>query len=578
MQIPIVHFNDVLDGEPSSAVALERTGELDLAPVRAAQQQWVSTSVRERLRVIKNFRHALATRSTELVRALRPAGETEAAEILSAQIIPLAEACRFLEREAEKILAPNRRPHGSVPLWLRDTRAEVHREPCGVVLVVAPSNYPVFLPGVVLVQALAAGNAVLLKPAPGGGAAADALLKLLHAAELPVALVTKLDEHAGAVHDALAAGVDKVVFTGSAATGQKILHACAQQLVPATMELSGCDAMFVRADADVPLAARALHFGLRLNRGATCIAPRRVFVHESRAAEFEAECLHCFAEGPTWTQPGAGSNPKPNSRTDEGPVPLTPALSLGERENGIQPHQNLARPFIRTLNDCLPLPEGEGRGKGKRDSTSPKNLSSNQAGAEFLSIAKLVIEATAQGARVLIGKVNSLGEVTLPLLVIDAKPGLRLLREDHFSAVAAVVRVSSDRDALAANDECPYALGASVFSVDEGAARAFAARINAGSVVINDLIAPTADPRLPFGGRQQSGFGVTRGAEGLLDLTVPKVVSTRRGHWRPHYAAPRDGDAEFFTHFLSLTHAPKWSTRLKSALALFRAARQRRKS
>ena len=199
MQIPIVHFNDVLDGEPPSALAPEQKGEPDLAPVRAAQQQWASTSLRERLRVIRNFRHALASRSTELVRALRPASETEAAEILSAQIIPLAEACKFLEREAEKILAPNRRPRGSVPLWLRDTRAEVHREPCGGVLVVAPSNYPVFLPGVVLVQALAAGNAVLLKPAPGGGAAMDALLDLLRVAELPAALVTKLDESAEAV-------------------------------------------------------------------------------------------------------------------------------------------------------------------------------------------------------------------------------------------------------------------------------------------------------------------------------------------------------------------------------------------
>jgi len=499
MQIPIVHFNEVLDGEPPSALAAVRVAAPDLGPVRAAQQQWAATPVRERLRRIKNFRHALATHATELVRALQPSSETAAVEILSAQILPLAEACKFLEHEAEKILAPARRPRGPIPLWLRDTRAQVHREPCGVVLVVAPSNYPIFLPGVVLVQALAAGNAVLLKPAPGGSAAVDALLNLLRAAELPGALVTKLDEHASAVHAALTAGVDKVVFTGSAATGQKILHACAQHLVPATMELSGCDAMFVRADADVPLAARALHFGLRLNRGATCIAPRRVFVHESRAAEFEAECLHCFAEGSSW--PASGEK-----------------------------------------------------------------------------VAALVAEASAQGARVLIGKVNHLGEATLPLLITDAQPGLRLLREDHFSAVAAVVRVSSDRDALAANEECPYALGASVFSVDEVDARAFAARINAGSVVINDLIAPTADPRLPFGGRQQSGFGVTRGAEGLLDLTVPKVVITRRGHWRPHYAAPRDGDAEFFTQFLSLTHAPKWSTRLKSALALIRAARQRRKS
>lgn len=498
MQIPIVHFNGVLDGEPLSALVTEPVESIDLAPVRAAQQRWAVTPLRERLLVIKRIRHTIASRATELVRALKPANEIESAEILSAQIIPLADACRFLEREAEKILKAGRHPTGSVPLWLRDTRAEVHREPFGVVLVIAPSNYPVYLPGVLLMQALAAGNAVLIKPAPGGGAAVNALLNLLRAAEVPEALVLKLDERASAVHSTLEAGVNKVVFTGSAVTGQKILHACAEHLVPTTMELSGCDAMFVRADADVPLAARALHFGLRLNRGATCIAPRRVFVHKSRVAEFEAECLHCFAEGPSWSSA----------------------------------NENLAR---------------------------------------------LIVEAAAQGARVLTGEVNHLGQVTLPLLLADAKPGLRLLREDHFSSVAAVVSVRDDDEALAANDQCPYALGASVFSVDESAARSFAARVNAGSVVINDVIVPTADPRLPFGGRKHSGFGVTRGAEGLLELTVPKVVITRRGNWRPHYEAPRAGDADFFTQFLTLAHAPKWSTRLKSALALIRATRQRRK-
>ena len=536
MKIPITFFDDVQEDEPPPAFATERVADLDLAPVRAAQLRWAATPVHERLCVVKKFRHALAARSPELVRALQPASKTGAAEIISAQIIPLAEACKFLEREAEKILRANRRPRGPIPLWLRDTRAEVHREPCGIVLVVAPSNYPIFLPGVVLVQALAAGNAVLLKPAPGGGAAVDALLNLLRTAELPAALVLKLDESARAVHDALAAGVDKVVFTGSAATGQKILHACAQHLVPATMELSGCDAMFVRADADVPLAARALHFGLRLNRGATCIAPRRVFVHESRAAEFEAECRHLFSESETWLS--HSTNGEPPSRSGA-------AVPAGVLQPG--------RPQDDGRRDACPTTE-----------VPPL-------------VAQLVVEAASQGARVLTGEVNHLGEVTLPLLVTDARPGMRLLREDHFSSVAAVVRVRDDDDALAANDECPYALGASVFSVDEAAARSFAARINAGSVVINDLIVPTADPRLPFGGRQQSGFGVTRGAEGLLDLTVPKVIITRRGNWRPHQAAPRHGDAEFFQQFLTLTHAAKWAARWRAALALFRAARQRSK-
>jgi hypothetical protein len=81
-----------------------------------------------------------------------------------------------------------------------------------------------------------------------------------------------------------------------------------------------------------------------------------------------------------------------------------------------------------------------------------------------------------------------------------------------------------------------------------------AARVNAGSVVINDVIVPTADPRLPFGGRGESGFGVTRGAEGLLEMTVVKTISVRRGWFRPHLAPPRESDARRFAGMIRLLH------------------------
>ena len=206
------------------------------------------------------------------------------------------------------------------------------------------------------------------------------------------------------------------------------------------------------------------------------------------------------------------------------------------------------------------------------------SLASAPACSSSPNLASLIVEAATESARVLVGEVDHHGQITLPLLIADATPHMRLLREDHFSSVAAIVCVRDDDAALAANDECPYALGASVFSVDEAGARTFAARVNAGGVVINDVIVPTADPRLPFGGRKQSGFGVTRGAEGLLELTVPKVITTRRGSWRPHHDAPREDDAELFAKFLSFTHAPDWGAKLKAALALARAALNRRKS
>ena len=89
-------------------------------------------------------------------------------------------------------------------------------------------------------------------------------------------------------------------------------------------------------------------------------------------------------------------------------------------------------------------------------------------------------------------------------------------------------------------------------------------------MVVNDVIVPTADPRLPFGGRGESGFGVTRGAEGLLDLTVPKVVAVRRGRRLPHLEDPHPADADLFRAYLALAHGGGLRTRLRGAMDLAR--------
>lgn len=469
--------------------------------MRTVQKRWSAEPVNTRLRTIKSLRHAIARNSATLVRAMKPRDAAHEAEMLSSQIIPLADACLFLEREAENLLRP-RKPPGRAPFWLAGTRTVVLRESRGIVLVIAPSNYPLFLPGVTILQALAAGNAVAIKPAPECGAVMEALLTLLHDAGLHRDLATLLDEDGTAVYAALACGVDKLVFTGSARNGREILKACGSELLPATAELSGSDAMFVRIDADVKMAARALMFGLRLNRGATCIAPRRVFVHRSRADEFESECLLVAARSERWQ--------------------LRPA--------------------------------------------------------ESARVAALIVEAAAGNGRLILGDVDHLGGVIAPLIVANAEPGMRLLREDHFGPAAAIVPVASDDEAVSANEQCPYALGASIFSADKTEADALARRINAGVVTINDVIAPTADPRLPFGGRKHSGFGVTRGAEGLLDMTVPKVLIVRNGRWRPHLEETRDSDAGLLGHLLTLGHAAEWHRRIRSVIALFRIGRKRRQS
>lgn len=459
---------------------------------RTAQPGWARRDLRQRLRVVRGCRDALARGAGELA-ALVVDSLRQTNDVLASEVLPLADACRFLERHAEHILAPELAAGGG-PLWLGRSRVLKRRVPLGVILVVGPGNYPLLLPGVQILQALAAGNAVVVKPAAGGRPVMMRLREMLVGAGLPPAALTVLEEDVDAVRGAVEARVDKVLLTGSAATGRAVLGLLAEQLTPAVMELSGCDAAFVLPGADPGMAARALRFGMTLNGGRTCIAPRRVFVAAAQGAELEAAL--------------AGE--------------LAAAVPVGLQE------------------------------------------------ATRREVESLIDDAHRRGARV-IGGFAPDGRSLQPTLVIGADPGMRALAADVFAPVLTMVAVADMDEALERDRQCPYALGASIFGPDE-AARQLAVRVRAGVVVINDMIVPTADPRVPFGGGGDSGFGVTRGAEGLLELTRSHVVIRRPGRFRPHFDPPPAGLRSLLEGVLQASHARSWRQRITGARSLLRAA------
>jgi acyl-CoA reductase-like NAD-dependent aldehyde dehydrogenase len=476
-----------------------RIGDERLGAARAAQRNWAGTPVGRRLEVVGRLRRRIAACVPDLVAALAGRPGRTAAESLAAEILPLADALRFLEREGGRILAPRRLGRRGRPAWLFGIEAELRREPFGLVLVLAPSNYPLFLAGVHAVQALAAGNAVAVKPAPGCSAPLALLARLLAEAGLPDHLFQLLGEEVDDARTAIESGVDLVVLTGSAGTGRQVLSSLAPSLTPAILELSGNDAMFVLEGADTSLVADALAWGLSLNGGATCIAPRRVFAPRPLAQELQARLAERLPSLPA------------------APVPL-PVRHLLER---------------------------------------------------------LLAEAERAGARIVGRRPSAEDPMVHPLVVLDAHPDLGLLREDVFAPVLSFVPVDGPEEALVLADRCPYALGASVFG-PEAEARSFAARLDVGSVSVNDVIAPTADPRLPFGGRRSSGYGVTRGGEGLLALTRVKTVSVRKGRFRPHYEKPRPGDEDLFTALLHARHAASWRCRASALAVLLRGLAHRK--
>ncbi len=449
------------------------------ARVREAQKEWSSLPVRNRLGVVREVRRRIVRQAVDLASRVRFPQRASVAETLASEVIPLADACRFLERKAEAVLRPRALGRRGLPLWLTGTETTIYREPLGVVLIVGPSNYPLFLPGVQTLQALVAGNCVLIKPGRGGRDAAQALGTMLREAGVCDHGVTVLDESEEAVEAAVEAGVDKVLLTGSADSGRAVLRRLATGITPAVMELSGSDAVFVCEDADLDLVVKALRFGLALNAGASCIAPRRVFVARSLAAALERRLV-----------PVIGSDPR---------FPVTLPPKIAERAT------------------------------------------------------EVVEEALREGARQAAGELPREGRMG-PLVVADATVEMRLLQEDIMAPLLALVPVDSVDRALGPAGRCPYALGAAVFG-SPGRAIALAERIDAGVVVVNDIIIPTADSRAPFGGRKRSGFGDTRGEEGLLELTRSKAVAVRKWGAGYYHLDPFDSnDQKLFSAYINAVH------------------------
>jgi acyl-CoA reductase-like NAD-dependent aldehyde dehydrogenase len=421
--------------------------------------------------------------------------------VLGGEVLPLADACRFLIQRAARVLKPRRVGFWSCPMWLWGQVDRVERRPRGVIGLIGTWNFPIYLNAVPLLQALTAGNGVLWKPSELAPQSALALFDLLQRAGYPPGLIELLPASREAGQQLAETDVDHVLFTGSSATGRKLAETLGRRLVSSTLELSGCDAMFVLEDANPSLAARAAWFGLIANRGQTCIGVRRVFVHRAVRAGF-LEKLE----------------------------PLAASALAVELAQPVQIEQ-----ANRLVKDAL------------------------DGGAAVL------------GSR---GAVSQNGATFRPLVLVDAQPSMALCREASFAPIMGVLTFDKVDDAMHWNSQCSYGLGASIFSGSPDRVADLARSIPAGMVTINDTIYPTAHPGTPFGGRGQSGWGVTQGEEGLLEMTVPQVVSIRRGVFRPHYdlVQRQDDRSLLIEGFLEAGHAPSLWQRIRGIWKLVRSA------
>src|SRR5580658_3865048 len=259
-----------------------------VARARAAQVTWAEIGVRKRIAVLREFQRRLHEKKSEIAEAITREAGKPVAEALTTEVLVVLDAAWFLIDNAYHLLRDEPVPHGNLATKLKS--GWLVREPYGVVGIISPWNYPFSIPATETLAALVAGNAVVLKPSEFTSLVALELRSLLYTAGVPedVFQVVVGDGATGAA--LIRSQIDKLVFTGSAATGKRIAAAAAERLLPVVLELGGKDPMLVLDDADIDVASSAAVWGAFVNAGQACLSVERCYVHHSLYEEFVEAC------------------------------------------------------------------------------------------------------------------------------------------------------------------------------------------------------------------------------------------------------------------------------------------------
>jgi acyl-CoA reductase-like NAD-dependent aldehyde dehydrogenase len=466
----------------SSPASLAPVGEIEVqtaAEVRAAverarkaQPAWAALSFEERGRYLERAVRVILEREDELLDVLVSETGKPRLEALASELVTACDALQFYAKRAKRVLAER-----TIPLHLLKTKKlRIAYKPLGVAGIITPWNFPFLLSLNPSAQALAAGNTVVLKPSEATPFSGRLVEEVFASAGLPEGVFNVVlgDGETGAA--LVDAGVDKISFTGSVATGRKVAEACGRNLVPCTLELGGKDPMIVCADADLERAARGAVYGAFTNSGHVCTSTERVYVVEEVAEEFTRLCV----------EQTAGLRQGSEGEFDVGSIIWPPQLDV------IESH----------VRDAVE--------KGARVLTGGRR-NPNEAGLFYE-----------------------------PTILIDVNHGMAIMRDETFGPVLPIMRVSDEDEALRLANDSRYGLNANVWTRNKHKGTEMARAIESGCVVVNDCMVTYGVPESPFGGVKESGIGRVNGELGLKGFCQSQsIVIDRLGgkselFWYPY--------------------------------------------
>jgi acyl-CoA reductase-like NAD-dependent aldehyde dehydrogenase len=468
----------------------EQVAELARA-ARAAQPAWEALGFEGRARILRRAQKWLVDNAQRVIATIVAETGKTYEDAQFADYLYGVSAFGFWAKNAEGYLA-DERVKTATPT-LKGKRLVLRHRPLGLVGVIGPWNYPLTNSFGDAIPALAAGNAVILKPSEITPLTSGLIAEGLRASGLPEGVFTVATGR-GATGQALVDEVDMIMFTGSTQTGRKVMERAARTLTPVSLELGGKDPMIVLADADLERAANHAVYYSMFNCGQTCISVERVYVEAPVYDDFVARATEKARGLRNEASTGPGT-------ADVGSMTFPPQVDVVERH------------------------VGDARAKGARV------LVGGQRGHE--------------------GKGGYWYE---PTVLVDVDHTMACMTEETFGPTLPIMKVGDAEEAIRLANDSPYGLGASVFSGDAERGEAVARRIDAGAVCVNDALVNYNALELPMGGAKASGLGSRHGAGGIRKFTQQQALLVSRWHPRrePHMYPYRSGVTRGFGRFIAL--------------------------
>lgn len=458
---PVSHHDDLVSPEEVNPMnQAVQAAPVDAAAVfsrvHQAQPALRALSVRERLVYVQRLNDLVRDERESIISRIQSETGKSRTDALISEIFPLLEHFEFLLKYAEKALADETVP---TPLAMMGKKSKIFYEPMGTILVISPWNYPFYQALTPITVALVTGNTVVYKPSeitPLEGLV-ESLLERAGVPEDWVQIVYGAGDVGSQLIDQRP---DKIFFTGSVATGKKIMAQASQQLVPVELELGGKDPMLVFDDVNVERAVQGALWGTLTNSGQSCTSVERLYVQRGIYNDFRDRLVAAARQ-----------------------------VTLGVDRDGNADMGRMTSPRqVVIVSDLVSDAKAQG--------------ATLLCGSEW----------------------DGRSDFIPPIIVEGSTHAMRINQEELFGPVVTVFPFDTEEEAIRLANDSAFGLSASVWSADKVRAERVARALVTGNVSINNVMLSEGNHSLPFGGVKDSGIGRYKGVHGLRGFCNQKSV------------------------------------------------------